>query len=265
MQAQVDGGQGGGHPGRHGHRDAHPGRRLLPGLAGQPAHGARAGPGQGDREVAVPRPSRPPELRRRPVAGATATVAGRPPGRRRWSRCRDAAVAGRRTHPLVRGRLPPSTPGEFVAVLGPNGVGKSTLVKVVLGLLPPGRGRGARARRPPGQAGPRDRLPAAAAQLRRARCGCAASTSCGSGWTATAGACRCPDRRFRGPRPARVAEVIELVGAPAYAHRPIGQLLRRRAAAPADRAGPGPPARSCCCSTSRWTASTCPTRRRSPR
>jgi zinc/manganese transport system ATP-binding protein len=30
--------------------------------------------------------------------------------------------------------------GEFVAVLGPNGVGKSTLVKVILGLLPPSAG-----------------------------------------------------------------------------------------------------------------------------
>jgi zinc/manganese transport system ATP-binding protein len=27
-------------------------------------------------------------------------------------------------------------PGEFVSVLGPNGVGKSTMVKAVLGLLP---------------------------------------------------------------------------------------------------------------------------------
>src|SRR5258708_31913865 len=32
--------------------------------------------------------------------------------------------------------------GEFVAVLGPNGVGKSTLVKVLLGLLPVQAGTG---------------------------------------------------------------------------------------------------------------------------
>ena len=31
-------------------------------------------------------------------------------------------------------------PGEFVAVLGPNGVGKSTLIKIVLGLLPAAAG-----------------------------------------------------------------------------------------------------------------------------
>src|SRR5438477_8447143 len=31
--------------------------------------------------------------------------------------------------------------GEFVAVLGPNGVGKSTLVKVLLGLVPLSAGR----------------------------------------------------------------------------------------------------------------------------
>jgi len=31
--------------------------------------------------------------------------------------------------------------GEFVAVLGPNGVGKSTLIKVLLGLVPLASGR----------------------------------------------------------------------------------------------------------------------------
>ena len=49
--------------------------------------------------------------------------------------------------------------------------------------------------------------------------GFAASTSCGSGSTARAGDCRCgaPERE-------RVEEVIELVGASAYAQRPIGRL-----------------------------------------
>jgi zinc transport system ATP-binding protein len=32
-------------------------------------------------------------------------------------------------------------PGEFVAIVGPNGAGKSTLLKIILGLLPPQRGR----------------------------------------------------------------------------------------------------------------------------
>lgn len=32
-------------------------------------------------------------------------------------------------------------PGEFVALVGPNGSGKSTLLRVLLGLLPPGRGQ----------------------------------------------------------------------------------------------------------------------------
>lgn len=44
-------------------------------------------------------------------------------------------------------------PGEFVAVLGPNGVGKSTLVKVALGLLPTSAGSVRVLGRPPGEAG----------------------------------------------------------------------------------------------------------------
>src|SRR5438477_2347448 len=44
--------------------------------------------------------------------------------------------------------------GEFVAVLGPNGVGKSTLVKVLLGLLPLAAGRAEVLGRPPGGARP---------------------------------------------------------------------------------------------------------------
>src|SRR5436309_1995710 len=45
--------------------------------------------------------------------------------------------------------------GEFVAVLGPNGVGKSTLIKVLLGLMPTAAGSVSVLGRPPGAAGNR--------------------------------------------------------------------------------------------------------------
>jgi len=43
--------------------------------------------------------------------------------------------------------------GEFVAVLGPNGVGKSTLIKAVLGILPLTEGHVTVLGRDPGHAG----------------------------------------------------------------------------------------------------------------
>ncbi|HEX6476794.1 MAG TPA: ATP-binding cassette domain-containing protein, partial [Acidimicrobiales bacterium] len=43
--------------------------------------------------------------------------------------------------------------GEFVSVLGPNGVGKSTLVRAALGLVPLSAGRVSVLGRPPGRAG----------------------------------------------------------------------------------------------------------------
>src|SRR5438445_1405671 len=44
-------------------------------------------------------------------------------------------------------------PGEFLAVLGPNGVGKSTLVKAALGLIPLSAGSVTVLGKPAGQAG----------------------------------------------------------------------------------------------------------------
>ncbi|QNE17395.1 metal ABC transporter ATP-binding protein [Kribbella qitaiheensis] len=108
--------------------------------------------------------------------------------------------------------------GEFVAVLGPNGVGKSTLVKVLLGVLPASgdvRVLGER----PGQAGdrigylPQRRSFDASLRIRGV-------DFVGLGWDGDRWGI--PLRR-RKAAAARVAEVIDLVGASAYAHRPIGQ------------------------------------------
>ena len=113
--------------------------------------------------------------------------------------------------------------GEFAAILGPNGVGKSTLLKVLLGLLPASKGSVSVLGQRPGQAGPAiGYLP-----QRRSfdpgvwvrgvdvvRLGLD-----GHRWGLPLGG-----RRHRQATAARVAEVIDLVGAGDYARRPIGQL-----------------------------------------
>jgi zinc/manganese transport system ATP-binding protein len=176
-----------------------------------------------------------------PAAGGTG-VRPEPPGRtRRTSRVhapapvpptestpvlelRDAAVrVGGRT--LWSGVNASITAGEFVAVLGPNGVGKSTLLKVALGLLPPSAGEvrvlGERPRR--AAAGhrvgylPQRRSFDASLRLRGTdivRLGLD-----GDRWGVPL-----PLRRGRRAAEARrrVAEVVDLVGASGYAHRPIG-------------------------------------------
>ncbi|BCJ36392.1 ABC transporter ATP-binding protein [Actinocatenispora thailandica] len=112
--------------------------------------------------------------------------------------------------------------GEFVAVLGPNGVGKSTLLKAILGLQPLAAGRiavlgaaPARARRSIGYL-PQRRSFDASTRIRGVdliRLGID-----GPRWGLPL-----PGRRGR-QRRQRVDELVELVGAGRYAHRPLGSL-----------------------------------------
>ena len=116
--------------------------------------------------------------------------------------------------------------GEFVAVLGPNGVGKSTLIKVLLGVLPAAAGTVEVLGRKPGAAGgdvgylPQRRSFDASLRIRGidvVRLGLD-----GDRWgIPLPGASRWSAKRRAAQ--ARVKEVIELVGASAYAHRPIGE------------------------------------------
>lgn len=112
--------------------------------------------------------------------------------------------------------------GEFVAVLGPNGVGKSTLLKAMLGLQPLASGRitvlgvaPARARRSVGYL-PQRRSFDASTRIRGVdliRLGID-----GPRWGLPMPGPRARQRRHR------VAELVELVGAGRYAHRPVGSL-----------------------------------------
>ncbi|HET6293749.1 MAG TPA: ATP-binding cassette domain-containing protein [Kribbella sp.] len=112
--------------------------------------------------------------------------------------------------------------GEFVAVLGPNGVGKSTLVKVLLGMLPPAAGVVRVLGERPGEAGER------VGYLPQRRSFDASLRMRGVdivrlGWDGDRWGIPLPGRQRKAARD-RIAEVIELVGASAYAHRPIGEL-----------------------------------------
>jgi zinc/manganese transport system ATP-binding protein len=119
--------------------------------------------------------------------------------------------------------------GTFTAVLGPNGVGKSTLIKVLLGLLPAAAGDVRVLGVAPGKASseigylPQRRSFDPSLRIRGidiVRMGLD-----GDRWglplpSFAQSAQRREDHRVA---KARLHEVIDLVGASAYAHRPIGQ------------------------------------------
>ena len=117
--------------------------------------------------------------------------------------------------------------GEFVAILGPNGVGKSTLIKAVLGILPLAEGRASVLGREPGDAGAEiGYLPQRRSfdpNLRIRGVDVVRLGSDGDRWglPLPGGSSLFAHGRQRRQR---VDEVIELVGATAYAHRPIGQV-----------------------------------------
>lgn len=115
--------------------------------------------------------------------------------------------------------------GEFVAVLGPNGVGKSTMLKAILGLLPISAGEIEVLGGPPGRHNSR------IGYLPQRRAFDPATRIRGvdivrMGWDGDRWGIALPGRLAgRSGREARdrVREVIALVGAEQYAQRPIGQ------------------------------------------
>src|SRR5215471_1252429 len=118
-------------------------------------------------------------------------------------------------------------PGEFMAVLGPNGVGKSTLVKAALGLIGLSAGTVTVLGRPAGQSGKEiGYLP----QRRNFDTGLRVRgtdiVSLGSDGERWGVPLPWGDRLFPARRAAkeRVREVIDLVGASAFADRPIGEI-----------------------------------------
>jgi zinc/manganese transport system ATP-binding protein len=118
-------------------------------------------------------------------------------------------------------------PGEFVAVLGPNGVGKSTLVKTVLGMVRLAAGEASVLGRAPGAANrqigylPQRRSFDAGLRVRGidiVRLGLD-----GDRWGISAPLQTRWSGRARSQR-RRVDELIEFVGASSYAERPVGQI-----------------------------------------
>jgi zinc/manganese transport system ATP-binding protein len=118
-------------------------------------------------------------------------------------------------------------PGEFMAVLGPNGVGKSTLIRTALGLTGLSAGSVTVLGRPAGQSGKEiGYLPQRRSFDSGLRVRGTDIVSLGSDGERWGVPLPWGDRLFPARRAAmeRVREVIGLVGASAYADRPIGEV-----------------------------------------
>ena len=110
-------------------------------------------------------------------------------------------------------------PGEFVGLIGPNGTGKSTLLRVLLGQVPLARGSVRVLGKPPGRGNPAIGY----VPQRRTLSADLAVRGFDLVMLGLVG-----DRWGFGPASASerqaVEEAIEAVGAPAYAYRPVGLL-----------------------------------------
>jgi zinc/manganese transport system ATP-binding protein len=117
--------------------------------------------------------------------------------------------------------------GEFVAVLGPNGAGKSTLMRAILGLVPLAAGQISVLGSSPAQArvkvGYLPQRQAFDESTRVRGIDLVQLGLDGTRWGVPVALSAQARARRRSER-ARVVEVVELVGAGAYAHRPIGEL-----------------------------------------